>query len=78
MPDSSDEFKIDDSDMTSDSENDKKKRGKSVDSDGSGDEKKKEALKGLLNRTAIVPLNRLPEDVTREKTEALEAHLCKY
>ncbi|XP_060803635.1 remodeling and spacing factor 1 [Amyelois transitella] len=67
MPDSSDEFKVDDSDLTSDS--DGGARRKSV------DEEKQKALNDLICKTAVVPLEKLPEDITKAKTEQLEEHL---
>lgn len=76
MPDSSDEFKLEDSDLTTDSETDKKKRRKSVESDN--DEKHMNALRDLIQKTAIVPLEKLPDDVTKAKTEELQAHLGQW
>lgn len=69
MPDSSDEFKVTES----------------SDSDWDAEQKKKEetsaermkALSDLVKKTAVVPLEKLPEDVTKAKTEELQAHLGK-
>lgn len=77
MPDSSDEFKIDTED-SSGSDSDRKKRRNSGDSDNSNGERKREALQDLIKKTAVVPLARLPDDVTKAKTEELQAHLRKY
>ncbi|CAG9578135.1 unnamed protein product [Danaus chrysippus] len=57
MPDSSDEFKIDSS-ASSDSE---------VDTRDQSDERAR-ALCDLVNKTAVVPLTKLPDDVTSIKT----------
>lgn len=70
MPDSSDEFKVTES----------------SDSDWDAEQKKKEetsaermkALSDLVKKTAVVPLEKLPEDVTKAKTEELQAHLGKW
>lgn len=57
MPDSSDEFKIDSS-ASSDSE---------ADTRDQSDERAR-ALCDLVNKTAVVPLTKLPDDVTSLKT----------
>ncbi|GBP58874.1 Remodeling and spacing factor 1 [Eumeta japonica] len=73
MPDSSDEFRLEESDVSSsDSDCRKRKKSNSENSDG---EKHKEALIDLIKKTAFVPLEKLPDDVTRAKQEALEACL---
>lgn len=69
MPDSSDEFKIS-SDDDSDSDSDRAKKKKEEES-----EEKRKALSDLVKKTAVVPLEKLPEDVTKAKTEELQAHL---
>lgn len=74
MPDSSDEYKIDDSDMTSDSDAERNKRKKNEEEEQASEEKRK-ALSDLIKKTAVVPLEKLPEDVTKAKTEELQAHL---
>lgn len=66
MADSSDEFKIEDSELSSDSD-----RGRA------GAEEKQRALTELVSKTAVVPLEKLSEEVTRVKTEELAAHLSK-
>ncbi|XP_053612337.1 remodeling and spacing factor 1 isoform X2 [Plodia interpunctella] len=68
MPDSSDEFKVDDSDLTSDSDAERKRN-------KSDTEEKQRALNDLICKTAVVPLEKLPEDITKAKTEQLEEHL---
>ncbi|XP_075974178.1 uncharacterized protein LOC142975301 isoform X2 [Anticarsia gemmatalis] len=73
MPDSSDEYKIEDSDMTSDSDSDRAKRKKNEEEQSS--EEKRKAISDLIKKTAVVPLEKLPEDVTKAKTEELQAHL---
>lgn len=77
MPDSSDEYKID-TDATTDSDDERAKRKKAEEEeiDQSSEEKRK-ALSDLIKKTAVVPLEKLPEDVTKAKTEELQAHLSK-
>lgn len=70
MPDSSDEFKVTES-SDSDWDADQKKK------DESNAERMK-TLNDLVKKTAVVPLEKLPEDVTRAKTEELQAHLGKF
>lgn len=67
MPDSSDEFKVTES---SDSDWDAQQKKK----DENNVERMK-TLNDLVKKTAVVPLEKLPEDVTRAKTEELQAHL---
>lgn len=74
MPDSSDEFKVDDSDITSDSDSDRAKRRKE---EAQSSEEKKKALSDLISKEAVVPLQKLPDDVTKIKTEELQAALGK-
>ena len=78
MPDSSDEYKID-TDATTDSEEERKRRKKPEDeeSEQQANEEKRKALSDLIKKTAVVPLEKLPEDVTKAKTEELQAHLSK-
>lgn len=65
MPDSSDEFKVDDSDVTSDSDAERRRT-----------DDTQRALSDLI-KTAVVPLEKLPDDVTKAKEEELQAHLSK-
>ncbi|XP_063893593.1 remodeling and spacing factor 1 isoform X3 [Helicoverpa armigera] len=75
MPDSSDEYKIDtDASTDSDDERAKRKKPEDEDSEQTSEEKRK-ALSDLIRKTAVVPLEKLPEDVTKAKTEELQAHL---
>lgn len=80
MPDSSDEFKIDDSDLTSDSDSDRNKRRRELGEDGDKDggdgkdgdrakdkdsgDERQRALSDLISKTAVVPLRKLPDHVT--------------
>lgn len=78
MPDSSDEFKVDDSDLSS-SDSDRAKRRKPEDE--RSDEERQRQISDLIKKTAVVPLEKLPEDVTKAKTEELQelqAHLGKF
>ncbi|XP_068632975.1 remodeling and spacing factor 1 isoform X2 [Battus philenor] len=69
MADSSDEFRVDDWDNSSSgSERAKRRRDDSA-------EERQRALTDLISKTAVVPLEKLPDHVTREKTEQLQAHL---
>lgn len=68
MPDSSDEFKIDESELSSDSEAERAKKRRE---DEAG------ALADIIKKTVVVPLEKLPEDVTKAKTEELQAHLSE-
>lgn len=77
MPDSSDEFHIDDSDLTSDSDTERIKRKKQAESEEQSEERRK-ALHDLIKKTAVVPLEKLPDDITKAKTEELQAHLGKF
>ncbi|CAG5058810.1 unnamed protein product [Parnassius apollo] len=70
MADSSDEFRVDEWDSSSGSERAKRRP-------DSGDERQR-ALTHLISKTAVVPLEKLPESVTREKTEQLQVHLSEY
>lgn len=72
MPDSSDEFKCSDSDVDTDSDSDRTKKRREEEN-----AEREKALADLIKKTAVVPLEKLPEDVTKAKTEELQAHLSK-
>ena len=92
MPDSSDEFKLSNSDLTSDSDSERAKRRREQDGgnddnddDNDNEEKKQKALSDLISKTAVVPLTKLPDSVTNSvnlKSDDIEAlgelHLCIY
>ncbi|XP_050669650.1 remodeling and spacing factor 1 [Leptidea sinapis] len=63
MADSSDEFKISSDDSS----------GSAPPERPGGDQRR--TISDLIKKTAVVPLEKLPEDVTRAKTEALQAAL---
>lgn len=73
MPDSSDEYKIE-SDASSDSDAARRRRTKP---DELADEDKRRALSDLIKKTAVVPLEKLSEELTKAKTEELQAHLSE-
>ncbi|XP_028038005.1 remodeling and spacing factor 1 isoform X1 [Bombyx mandarina] len=60
MPDSSDEFKLEDSEASSDS---------------GDDSRKQRALADLIHKTAVVPIEKLPDHVAKAKAEELQNHL---
>ncbi|KPI96875.1 Remodeling and spacing factor 1 [Papilio xuthus] len=76
MTDSSDEFRVTDEwdNSSSGSERAKRRRGEGgeegeVGEDRAGEEQRRRALCDLVTKTAVVPLEKLAEHVTREKTE---------
>ncbi|XP_013177815.1 PREDICTED: remodeling and spacing factor 1 isoform X1 [Papilio xuthus] len=84
MTDSSDEFRVTDEwdNSSSGSERAKRRRGEGgeegeVGEDRAGEEQRRRALCDLVTKTAVVPLEKLPEHVTREKTEQLHQHLLE-
>jgi hypothetical protein len=77
MPDSSDEFKVEESEMESDSDSESAKRPRADDDAAAAADERRRALSDIIKKTVVVPLEKLPEDVTRAKTEELQAHLSQ-